>query len=87
MHRDESRTQGLDRLELIRFLQVAQTIAVRHGMLAHLLRIKALRASEPVLGRDVLLWRVPLGRVPDLVIGEVPYWCGGSTAQPRSHRR
>ena len=26
VHRDESRTQGLDRLELIRFLQVAQTI-------------------------------------------------------------
>src|SRR6478736_120707 len=26
IHRDESRTQGLDRLELIRFLQVAQTI-------------------------------------------------------------
>ncbi len=26
VHRDESRTQGLDRLELIRFLQVAQTL-------------------------------------------------------------
>jgi hypothetical protein len=48
----------LDRLGLIRFLQVAQAIAVHHGVLAHLLRIKALRASEPVLGRDVLLWRV-----------------------------
>ncbi|QCX26946.1 hypothetical protein FC770_11565 [Nocardioides jishulii] len=28
---DESRTQGLDRLELIRFLQVAQTLAVHHA--------------------------------------------------------
>ena len=26
LHTDESRTQGLNRLELIRFLQVAQTI-------------------------------------------------------------
>ena len=31
LHRDESRTLGLDRLELIRYLQVAQTITVRHG--------------------------------------------------------
>jgi site-specific recombinase XerD len=30
IQRDESRTQGLDRLELIRFLQVAQTITVHH---------------------------------------------------------
>ena len=37
VHRDESCTQGLDRLELIRFLQVAQTISVHHGALAHLL--------------------------------------------------
>src|SRR4051812_39046959 len=44
--RDESRTQGLDRLELIRFLQVAQTITVHHGALAYLLGINALRASE-----------------------------------------
>jgi site-specific recombinase XerD len=29
IHADETRTQGMDRLELIRFLQVAQTIAVR----------------------------------------------------------
>jgi integrase/recombinase XerD len=43
---DESRTQGLDRLELIRFLQVAQTITVHHGALAYLLGIDALRASE-----------------------------------------
>ena len=45
VHRDESRT-GLDRLELIRFLQVAQTISVHHGALAYLLGINALRASE-----------------------------------------
>ena len=46
IHRDESRTQGLDRLELIRFLQVAKTITVHHGALAYLLGINALRASE-----------------------------------------
>ena len=46
VHRDESRTQGLDRLELIRFLQVAQTITVHHGALAYLLGINALRVSE-----------------------------------------
>jgi len=46
IHRDESRTQGLDRLELIRFLHVAQTITVHHGALAYLLGINALRASE-----------------------------------------
>ena len=46
VHRDESRTQGLDRLELIRFLQVSQTITVHHGALAFLLGINALRASE-----------------------------------------
>ncbi len=34
IHTDESRTQGLDRLELIRFLQVAQTLTVHHGALA-----------------------------------------------------
>lgn len=43
---DESRTQGLDRLELIRFLQVSQTLTVHHGALAFLLGINALRASE-----------------------------------------
>ena len=46
IHRDESRTQGLDRLELIRFLQIAQTLTVHHGALASLLGINALRASE-----------------------------------------
>jgi len=43
---NESRTQGLDRLELIRFLQVAPTISVHHGALAYLLGINAPRASE-----------------------------------------
>ena len=37
IHPDETRSQGLDRLELIRFLQVAQTITVHHGALAYLL--------------------------------------------------
>jgi len=46
VHRDEFRTQGLDRLELIRFLQVAQTISTHHGALAYLLGIDALRAPE-----------------------------------------
>jgi len=46
VHRDDSGTHGLDRLELIRFLQVAQTITVHHGALAYLLGINALRASE-----------------------------------------
>jgi len=46
VHRDESRTQGLDRLELIRFLQVAQTISVHHGALGYLLGINAPRAPE-----------------------------------------
>jgi integrase/recombinase XerD len=46
VHGDESRTQGLDRLELTRFLQIAQTISVHHGALAYLLGINALRASE-----------------------------------------
>ena len=46
VHRDESRIQGLDRLELIRFLQVAQTLSVHRGALAYLLGINALRASE-----------------------------------------
>lgn len=46
IYSDESRTQGLDRLELIRFLQVAQTLTVHHGALRYLLGINALRASE-----------------------------------------
>ena len=46
IHRDDSQIQSLDRLELIRFLQVAQTVSVHHGALAFLLGINALRASE-----------------------------------------
>src|SRR6478735_731830 len=46
VHSDESRTHGLDRLELLRFLQVAQSISVHHGALAYLLGINAQRASE-----------------------------------------
>jgi site-specific recombinase XerC len=46
VQQDESRAQGLDRLELIRFLQVAQTLTVHHGALAFLQGINALRASE-----------------------------------------
>ncbi len=46
IHADETRTQGLDRLELIRFLQIAQTLTVHHGALVYLLGINALRASE-----------------------------------------
>lgn len=46
VHTDESRTHGLDRLELIRFLQVSQTLTVHHAALAYLLGINALRASE-----------------------------------------
>lgn len=46
IHHDESRTQRRDRLELIRFPKVAQTITVHHGALAYLLGINALRASE-----------------------------------------
>ncbi|RHW29052.1 integrase [Nocardioides immobilis] len=46
LHRDESRTQGLDRLGLIKFLQVAPTITVHRGALAYLLGINALRSSE-----------------------------------------
>jgi hypothetical protein len=52
VHRDESRVQGLDRLELIRFLQVAQTLSVHHGALAYLLGINALRASASRGGPD-----------------------------------
>jgi len=43
VYQDESRTQGLDRLELIRFLQVAQTLSVHHGALAYLLGIMRTR--------------------------------------------
>jgi integrase/recombinase XerD len=44
VHQDETRTQGLDRLELIRFLQVAQTISVHHGVPARHQRAPCLRS-------------------------------------------
>ncbi|MEO8828314.1 tyrosine-type recombinase/integrase [Lapillicoccus sp.] len=46
VNRDEIAPTGLDRLELIRFLHVAQTLTVHHGALAYPLGINALRASE-----------------------------------------
>jgi len=46
IHADETRTQGLDRLEPIRFLHVAQTLTVHHDALAYLLGINPLRATE-----------------------------------------
>jgi integrase/recombinase XerD len=51
VHSDESRTQGLDRLELIRFLQVAQTITVHHGALAI---TNALDAGVPLRDAQIL---------------------------------
>ena len=59
VHRDESRTQGLDRLELIRFLQVAQTITVHHGALAYLLGIKRTASLGGRRGADRGLRRHP----------------------------
>ena len=50
VHHDESRTQGLDRLELIRFLQVAQTLTVHHGALAYLLGATRRRAAGAAPG-------------------------------------
>jgi integrase/recombinase XerD len=67
VHSDESRTQGLDRLELIRFLQVAQTITVHHGALAYLLGINALRASEAAAVRIEDYQETLRGRVLHLV--------------------
>ena len=79
IHRDEFRTQGLDRLELNRFLQVAQTLSVHHGALAYLLGINALRACEAAVGalpRGVgtslhRLSRATQGRVADQAVAEV----------------
>jgi site-specific recombinase XerD len=68
IHTDESRTQGLDRLEPIRFLQVAQTISVHHGALAFLLGINALRASEAAAVR-IEDYRDTLSRAPGAAIG------------------
>ena len=46
VQRDESRTQSLDRLELIRFLQVAQTITVHHGALGRCARSETTSARS-----------------------------------------
>ena len=59
VHRDESRTQGLDRLELIRFLQVTQTLTVHHGALAYLLGIKRAQSVRSRGGADRGLRRDP----------------------------
>ena len=69
IHTDESRTQGLDRLELIRFLKLAPPITVHHGALAYLLgSITALRASEAARVRIEDYAETPRGhRVPHLV--------------------
>jgi integrase/recombinase XerD len=81
-----SRTQGLDRLELIRFLQVAQTLTVHHGALAYLLGINALRASEAaaVMIED---YRETLRghRVLHLV-GRGPQACHHAAHRPRDPR-
>ena len=47
VHRDESSTQGLDRLELIRFLRVAQTSSVHRSAPAYLQGIIAYAPPEP----------------------------------------
>ena len=72
----------MDRLELIRFLQVALTITVHHGALAYLLGINALRASEAAAVRiedyaDTLrgyrvLHLVGKGNKPDAIPLTVP---------------
>jgi integrase/recombinase XerD len=49
VHADESRTQGLDRLELIRFLQFAQTITVHHAAITN-----ALDAGVPLRDAQIL---------------------------------
>src|SRR4051794_7790876 len=73
VHSDESRTQGLDRLELIRFLQVAQTVTVHHGALAYLLGINALRLLPEEHARGISIelgyarLALPSGRVLSVV--------------------
>jgi hypothetical protein len=77
IHRDESRTQGLDRLELIRFLQVAQTITVHHGALAYLARHQRATRLRSRRGPDRGLRRHPPG-----VSGPAP---DGQGQQARDH--
>jgi site-specific recombinase XerD len=76
IHRDESRTQGLDRHELIRFLQVAQTLSVHHGALAYLpgikraARVRGRRGAHRGLRQHPAGYRVlhPVGK------GNKPAW-------------
>ena len=72
---------GLDRLELIRFLQVAQTLTVHHSALAYLLGINAQRASEAAAGADRGLRRHP-ARPP----GPAPAWQGQQARDHAGHR-
>ena len=76
VHSDESRTQGLDRLGLIRFLQVAQTITVHRGALAYLLGINALRASEAAAVR-IEDYAETLG-----VTGSCTWWARATSPRP-----
>jgi integrase/recombinase XerD len=70
VHRDESRTQGLDRLELIRFLQIAQILTVHHGALAYLpgyqrpARLRSSRSTDRELRRHRVLHMVGKGNKP-----------------------
>jgi len=79
VHRDESRTEGLDRLELIRFLQIAQTVSVHHGALAYLLENQPAYARQgSTLGGRRRARPQPSrrGRLP------ISHWC----ARPPSGR-
>jgi hypothetical protein len=80
IHQDESRTQGLHRLELIRFLKVAQTITVHHGALAYLLGINALRALRrpPSESRPTAKSCVATGSFT---------WSGRATTRHHAHHR
>ena len=88
---------GLDRLELIRFLQIAQTITVHHGALAYLLGINALRASEAAAVRiedyqDTLrghrvLHLVGKGNKPATMPITVPGLAGPRSLPGTPHRR
>ncbi len=67
-HHAESAPQVSTPLELIRFLQVARTLTVHHGALAHLLGINALRASEAAAVRIEDYREILRGhRVPHLI--------------------
>ena len=72
VHGDESRTQGLDRPELIRFLQIAHAISVHHGVLAYLLGINALPASEAAAVRIEDYAETLRGPTKGLCLGPLP---------------